>query len=182
MGFSMRRVNALFKKELKDVLKNTNIFIMVLLPLVICFLYSKVFGSVSGKLDGKSSSLFVLDLSVNMNLILVSAFVIAMLIAEEKEKNTLRTLMLSAVTPLEFFAGKALLTLFMTIVTNTIMFFILSIELRHLPLFLGATTLCSFCMIAFGALIGILAKNQMATGALGMPLYFGFLLLSLIHI
>ena len=45
-----------------------------------------------------------------MALVMVGGFVQAMLIAEEKEKHTLRVLMLSPASSVEVFLGKSLLT------------------------------------------------------------------------
>jgi ABC-2 type transport system permease protein len=104
-----------------------------------------------------------------MNLTLVSSFVIAMLIAEEKEKNTLRTLMLSAVSPLEFLTGKALIATLMSVIINIAMFFIIGVDAQYLGKYILLTTLVVFSMVEIGAVIGIIAPNQMATGVVGMP-------------
>jgi ABC-2 type transport system permease protein len=168
MEFSMRRVSALFKKEIKDLGKNMNVLLMCMLPLMFSLMYSKLFGdSTSG--DGMSKE-SILILCLGMNLVLVGSFVIAMLIAEEKEKNTLRTLMLSAVSPWEFLLGKALITLLVTVTINIAMFFIVGVEAKHLGIYILLSTLVVLSMIEIGAAIGIIAPNQMATGVVGMPI------------
>lgn len=167
MEFSARRVNALFKKEIKDLGKNMNVLMMCLMPLAFCIIYSKLFEtSIAGENLGK---LEILILCVGMNLTLVSSFVIAMLIAEEKEKNTLRTLMLSAVSPWEFLLGKAIITLLLSVITNIAMFFIVRADIKYLGMYTLLTTLVVLSMILIGAIIGIIAPNQMATGVVGMP-------------
>ena len=167
MEFSVRRVNALFKKEIKDLGKNMNVLLMCMMPIIFSIIYSKLFGgSTSGEHIGKIDILFM---CLGMNLVLVSSFVIAMLIAEEKEKNTLRTLMLSGVSPLEFLAGKALITILVSVIINIAMFFIVGIDARYLGTYILLTTLVVFSMIEIGAVVGIIAPNQMATGVIGMP-------------
>ncbi len=172
---SPRRIKALLVKELKDLLKNVNYLVMAALPLVICIIYTQIFKGMPGNGSAETTAVFVLNLCLSMNLVLVSAFIIGMSVAEEKEKNTLRTLMLSAVTPFEFFLSKGLITLVITVITNTIMYFVVGLSVSHLPFYLFVTTLCSLCLIELGAVIGIVSKNQMATGTNGMPLYFIFL-------
>ncbi|MBU3091037.1 ABC transporter permease [Clostridium sp. CF011] len=167
MEFSIRRVNALFKKEIKDLSKNMNVLLMCMMPIILSVIYSKLFGgSTSG---AHMQEAYILSMCLNMNLTLVSSFVIAMLIAEEKEKNTLRTLMLSAVSPLEFLAGKAIITLLVSVIINISIFFIIGIDAQYLGRYILLTTLVVFSMIEIGAVIGIIAPNQMATGVIGMP-------------
>lgn len=167
MEFSLRRVNALFKKELKGLPKNKMVFSMCLLPIVFGIVYSNVFSDAAmNEFIGKSE---VLLMCLSMNLVLVSSYIISMLIAEEKEKNTLRTLMLSGVAPLEFFAGKLLITFIISEISNIILFFIVGIETRYLGSYVLLTTLVVISMIGIGAAIGIIAPNQMATGIIGFP-------------
>ncbi|MBU3176197.1 ABC transporter permease [Clostridium estertheticum] len=167
MEFSIRRVNALFKKEIKDLGKNTNVLIMFMFPIIFCIIYSNLLGE-------NISSVQVLIMCVDLNLTLTSSFVIAMLIAEEKEKNTLRTLMLSAVSPLEFFTGKVLITFVTSEIINVAMFFIVSVDAKYVGKYILLTTLVVFSMIGIGAIIGLIAPNQMATGVVGMPVIMIF--------
>ncbi|WP_438433474.1 ABC transporter permease [Gorillibacterium sp. sgz500922] len=170
MEFTARHVRALLKKELKDFGKNLNVLFMCVLPLFFAWLYSMIYDDSFPKAD-------LLAMCVGMSLTLVTCFVIAMLIAEEKEKQTLRTLMLSAVSPLEFFLGKGLFTLLTSTILNTLIFFIVGVEPRVYGWFLLATVLVSLSMVAVGAIIGLIAPNQMATGVVGMPILLIFFLI-----
>ncbi len=167
MEFSMRRVNALFKKEVKYFGKNMNVLFMCMLPIVFSIIYSKLFGG--DTLDGHLAKIDILIMCMGMNLVMVSSFVVAMLIAEEKEKNTLRTLMLSGVSPLEFFTGKIFITFLISQITNVAIFFIIGISAQYLGIYILLTTLVVFTMMEIGALIGIISPNQMSTGVIGMP-------------
>lgn len=177
MEFSIRRVNALFKKEIKDLGKNMNVLLMCLLLIMFSIIYSKLFGG--GASSDQLQKADILILCLGMNLTLVSSFVIAMLIAEEKEKNTLRTLMLSAVSPWEFLTGKALITLLMSIGINVVMFFIIGIDAQYLGMYILLSSLVVFNMIEIGAVIGIIAPNQMSTGVIGMPVIMLLLMIPL---
>ncbi|BCZ44822.1 ABC transporter permease [Clostridium gelidum] len=171
MDFSIRRVNALFKKEAKDLSRNINVLFMCVLPIMLCFMYSKLFG---GSQEGK---LFILNVCLNMNFVLVPGFITAMIIAEEKEKNTLRTLMLAAVSPLEFLVGKAMIILLISLGTNILMFFIMGMGLLYLGWFIIVTILVVISMMEFGAVVGIISENQMSTGTIGMPIFMIFLMI-----
>ena len=175
MEFSIRRVNALFKKEIKDFGKNVNVSIMCILPIIICFLYSKLM-----KKDISTNPMVnvqILTVCISLNISLIATFIMGMLIAEEKEKNTLRTLMLSAVSPWEFLAGKALISFVVTEVVNVVLFFIVGMDIRYLGKYMIITTLVVLSMLLIGAIIGIISPNQMATGVTGIPVMIIFYML-----
>jgi ABC-2 type transporter. len=171
MDLSMRKINALFKKEIKDLGKNINVSIMYLLPIFFSFVYFRLF---SGEDISKA---YILTMCLGMSLTLVTGFGIAMLIAEEKEKNTLRTLMLSGVSSLEFLAGKALITILLTEVIDIIIFFLSGVEVKYLGIYILVSSPIILTMIELGAVIGILSPNQMSTGVVGMPILFAFFML-----
>ena len=175
MEFSFRRVNALFKKELNDLSKNINVSIMYILPIIVSFIFSKLIGGNTSSSNG--GKIYMLNMCVGMNITIVSCFVMSILIAEEKEKNTLRTLMLSGVSPLEFFTGKALITFVTSETINVVMFFIFKINTQYLVPYILLTTLVVFSMIGMGVIVGIVSPNQMATGVVGMPILMIFLLI-----
>lgn len=175
MTFSMKKVGALLHKEIKDLFKNPNVLFMCALPILFSVMYTKLFGAVGGGMN----SMDILILCVNMNLILISSIVISMLIAEEKEKNTLRTLLLSGLSPLEFLSGKVLVTFIISIAINVGMFFITGMDTQYLPIYILLTTLVVIGMIGIGAIIGLVAPNQMATGVIGMPILMFMLLIAM---
>ncbi len=84
MDFSIRRINALLKKEIKDFAKNMNVSVMYLLPIMFSIIYSKLLGNNSS--NDVMNRINILILCVGMNISLISSMVISMLIAEEKKK------------------------------------------------------------------------------------------------
>lgn len=172
MDFSIRRINALLKKEIKDFAKNMNVSVMYLLPIMFSIIYSKLLGNNSS--NDVMNRINILILCVGMNISLISSMVISMLIAEEKEKNTLRTLILSAVSPWEFLTGKVLITFLVSEVINIAIFFSIGCDIQYLGKYILITTLVLFSMIEIGAIIGIISPNQMATGVFSMPVVMIF--------
>jgi ABC-2 type transport system permease protein len=174
MKASIRKIGALLSKELKNVAKNANILFMCLLPLLFAVIFINVFKP--GDSEGMSKGM-VLNLCLGMNLVMSSSFTVAMLIAEEKEKNTLRTLLLSGVTPMEFLTGKVLAALLISIVTNIALYFVIGMNAQFLPGYVLLTTLVTVCMIVIGAIVGIMSPNQMATGVTGLPVLMFLLMI-----
>lgn len=102
MTLSWKRIYAIFNKDLKDLSKNMYVSSVLIMPIVLAFLYSNM-GEVTIELH---------YLVINMTLASVTAFIQCAVIAEEKEKHTLRGLMLSPASLTEILTGKSLVTSF----------------------------------------------------------------------
>ena len=177
MKESLYRIKALAQKELKDFAKNKNISIACMLPLIIVF----IFGLLSRNDENfPMSGMDLLSLGLSMNLVFVSTFAMSMLIAEEKEKNTLRTLMLSSVKPYEFLLGKAIVIFVFGLLTNIAMYFFTGMDASYLHYYVMMTSVLSMIMMLVGASIGMMAKDQMSTSIIGMPVVLLFLLLPVV--
>ncbi|MGI6201196.1 MAG: ABC transporter permease [Christensenellales bacterium] len=171
MNDHLRKVGALFRKDFADTFKNVNVSILLILPIFFALLYSMMdFGG------ERMPASFVLTVSVLMNVCLVPANFLSMTIAEEKEKHTLRTLMLSNVSAGEFLVSKALVTYLFMQAVNLVVFFVTGQGLGELARFVGVTTLGSVCMIMIGAAAGILSKDQMSTSVITLPFSLAFLI------
>ena len=97
-------------------------------------------------------------------------------IAEEKEKNTMRTLMLCNVTGGEFLAAKTLAVLAGTLLVDTVLFFLTGFGPAQLPVFLLVCTAGSITMLLLGGLTGIVCRDQTSTGTIAGPLALVFML------
>lgn len=169
MRISMRKVNAIFCKDLKDMLKNVNAIIMFALPVFFAIFYSQVPALM--KEMGKD---YLLMMVVIMNMCVSPLSLLPMIIAEEKEKNTLRTLMLSNVSGSEFIFGKVLSVFTLTEIIAVLLFFIIQMPIAQLPVFILVTSLGSICLLMIGAVFGLLARDQMSTSVysvLGMVIF-----------
>jgi ABC-2 type transport system permease protein len=163
MDFSLRRVNALFIKELKDFFQNPNVLVMYMMPIMFAVLYGKMMGTRIPKITS-------LEICLLLSLTMVGCSSAACLIAEEKEKNTLTTLMLSPLSPIEFLAGKSLISLLSCMVLNLIVFFIVNAPNVNLFLYIIISLISSITIISLGLLIGLLCKSQMETGIVSSPI------------
>lgn len=165
MTIQMRKVRPLFRKDIRDLSKNANCLIIAILPVLFTFLYKNMnFGG-----EGMPPEM-VLTFGLLMNSALMPISVMAMSIAEEKEKNTLRTLMLSNVSAAEFLLSKFLMIFLVTQLINLVVYAIAGTELMPIVRFLLVTSCSIAPPILLGALVGILSKNQMSTGTLSAPL------------
>ncbi|WP_203363438.1 ABC transporter permease [Bacillus sp. REN10] len=163
MNLSMKRISALITKEYQDLKTNSQILIMVALPLVFAFLISRT--AHASTPDSATMPILIL-------LTMVTCYTQSLLIAEEKEKHTLRVLMLSPASSVEILTGKAFLTFIMTLVTCGLCFFILGTEIRNVWLTAGVILLSSVLFTIFGTIIGLFSENVTQTSIYGLPFMF----------
>lgn len=167
MTFSINRVSAMIQKEWKDALKNQMLLITAALPLIFAFMFSK--GEAS---DGAT----LLMMPVNMALLITCLFVQSMIVAEEKEKHTLRVLMLSPAKPIEVLLGKSAISVFLTVCALVATFLIANTPALPLVGLVMLIVPSLIMYVAFGTLTGLLSRTMMETSFVGMPLMIIFLM------
>ena len=173
MKLRMHTLAVLIKKDFRLMFTNKNMLIMILLPIGFAVLYQTIFGDVK---EAGMPSNFVLTLCELLNLSAITLTGLAMMVAEEKEKNTLRVLMLSDVSALEYIFSKIISVLVLMELITIVIFFITATQLSYLPMFLLVTTVTSISMLLFGSVVGLLSKDQMSTSTLSTPLMILFLI------
>jgi len=167
MTFSMRRINAIFQKDLKDISRNSAVSVTVLMPLIIAFVMGKM---------GDDIAIEAHYMVINFSMVIVGSFVQCSLIAEEKEKNTLRGLMLSPASTLEILSGKSFLSLIATMMIIIIGAMLSGYKSENIVIIASAILLTSLFFIGLGTLLGLLAKSVMEASVIILPfmLVFGF--------
>ncbi|MBD8005491.1 ABC transporter permease [Bacillus norwichensis] len=159
MTFSWRRVNAILKKDYKDFSRNYAVSIVIFLPPILAALYGRM----------GIDSIEVHYMIFNMAFAMVGAFVQCCLIAEEKEKNTLRGLMLSPATTAEILSGKSLLSFFSTILVITLSAFFVDYYPKSIGIIAVAFILSTLFYLGLGTLLGLYAKSVMEASVLILP-------------
>ena len=171
---SISRIKAILIKETQDVKSNANVLFMFITPVLLTLIYKYM---IQGMPEGIAITFGLLFLAV-----MIGMYVPSMTIAEEKERKTLQVLLLSPAKPAEVFIGKGLLTFVSIIVFALLLMAIEGNMWDKLPVILLALILVSIPCILIGMIVGMLAQNQMATGAIGFPVYMLFLMLPLLTI
>lgn len=154
------KLKALFKLGIEDLTKNMNVFVYIIMPLAFALLYSNM--------DTLPKD-FVFSLCMVLNLSMVPVALMGTIIAEEKEKNTLRTLMLHDIRATEILFSKALICMLFVMINSILMFFIVGFSMNQFLAYQIVCLLVSLAVVFFGALVGLLAKNQMSAGLLSIP-------------
>ena len=157
----MRNIMIIIKKQLKDTIKNKTILIQfILFPLMTVIMENAI------TLEGMPE-LFFTKLFAIMYIGMAPITSVAAIISEEKEKNTLRVLMMANVKPWQYLCGVGFYVWAICMIGAGVMS--LGFSGKDRVFFLGLMGIGFFISILVGACVGIFAKNQMAATSLVMP-------------
>ncbi len=173
MTLSFKRIGAILIKEAHDFKTNINILIMYLIPILLAYIYDNF---IPGMPRG-----FALSFGILFLVVMVGMYVPSMMIADEKEKKTLEVLLLSPANSVEVFIGKGLLTFISIIVSFIILIAMFGgVDPDQMAVILVGGILTAVFCIQVGIIVGLLSKNQMATGVVGTPVYMALLLVPML--
>lgn len=157
----MQNIIIIIKKQLKDTIKNKTILIQfILFPLMTVIMENAI------SLEGMPE-LFFTKLFAIMYIGMAPITSVAAIISEEKEKNTLRVLMMANVKPWQYLCGVGFYVWAICMIGAGVMS--LGFPGKDRAFFLGLMGIGFFISILAGACVGIFAKNQMAATSLVMP-------------
>ncbi|OUO61786.1 hypothetical protein B5F74_04000 [Collinsella sp. An271] len=178
MNATLRRVGALVDKDLMDLIKNPTMLVVLLMPIGFMLLFRFVIGdtaadagltgadlaSVGGEIDK-----FLLGSGLCMSIGMVASMVLIYGIAEEKEKHTLRTLMLANVGAGEVAASKGGVALLAVVAVSAACFFLAGGEPGLLPVYLALTALGAVPVVLISLVLGLASRDQMTAGFYSVP-------------
>lgn len=157
----MRNIIIIIKKQLKDTLKNKTILIQfILFPIMTLIMEYAI------TLD-RMPELFFIKLFSIMYIGMAPLTSVAAIISEEKEKNTLRVLMMSNVKPWQYLTGVGLYVWLICMVGAGVM--ATRLDLEAIVFYMCIMGIGFAISIIAGACIGIYSKNQMSATSLVIP-------------
>ena len=165
----MRNIGIIIKKQIKDTLKNKTVLIQFVMFPVLTLIFEHAINIPD------MPELFFTKLFSVMYMGMAPLVAVASVIAEEKEKNTLRVLTMANVKAWEYLAGIGIYVWTICMAGAGVMATTLSSG--DIPFYLGVMAAGFIISIAIGACIGIIASNQMAATSLSLPvmLIFSFM-------
>ena len=162
----MRNVLVIIKKQLKDTLKNKTVLIQfIMFPLMTLIMEHAI------SLPDMPELFFTKLFSV-MYMGMAPLTSAAAIISEEKEKNTLRVLMMANVKPWEYLLGVGTYVWILCMAGAGIM--ATGLPAADVPFYLGVMAAGFVISIALGACIGIFSSNQMTATSLFVPVMLVF--------
>jgi ABC-2 type transport system permease protein len=164
MTLSWKRIYAIFQKDMKDLSKNLFVSSIIILPILMAFLY----GSMG------EATIDLHYMIINLTLASVTAFIQCAVIAEEKEKHTLRGLMLSPASVAEILGGKSLVSFILTVVTLVICMMITGYEPSNMLIIAVALVVSMLFYLALGTILGLLSRTVVEASVIILPVIFLF--------
>lgn len=167
----INHIGAILWKQLKDTLKNKAILIQFLMfPCMTVIMENTI--SIDGMPEHFFANLFAIMYVGMAPLTSMSA-----IIAEEKEKNTLRVLHMCNVNALEYLLGNAIYIVFICMMGSLVIAFAGGYTGKELLTFMLIMFVGHTISMLAGAAIGVFSKNQMMATSLTVPvmMIFSFL-------
>lgn len=161
--------------------RNTAIMIGPLLTVVMVWMFKTLYSINSG---GDLSPILVsliLSLGISLNLCMDGFLMVGTAIAEEKEKHTLRVLMTSSVTGMQYFIGSILFPFVLMNIINIVVLVISGISMSQVSVvaFLLVSAAASLISCVMGMIAGLCAKNQMNANLISYPLVIVLMMISM---
>ena len=164
----MKNIKAVFMKQMLDTVKNKTVFIQFLMfPIMAVIMENAV------KIEDMPEHFFAKLFAV-MFIGMAPLSSMSAIISEEKEKNTLRTLMMSSVKPWQYLVSVGAYIFIMCMVGISVFAVLTEYKGKELAIFILCTAFGIILSELAGAAIGIFSKNQMAATSLTLPIMMIF--------
>lgn len=161
---SIKKVYAIFKKQLKETLKNKSVLLQfIMFPAIAIIMNNGI------HIGGMPENYFI-QLFATMYVGMAPITSMADIIAEEKEKNTLRVLMMSNVKPFEYLLGVGTYVFILCMLGTSVFAVCGAYTGAALIEFLVSMAIGIFASAMMGAAIGIGSKNQMIATSITVPI------------
>lgn len=164
----MRIVSAIIKKQLKDTFKNKTVLIQFIMFPIFTLIINR-----SIKIDGMPEHFFV-NLFATMYIGMAPLTSMAAIISEEKEKNTLRVLLMSNVRPQQYLFGIGSYIWVICMLGAAVICSAGNYEWQASLTFMAVMSAGILASLLIGAAIGIWSKTQMMATSVTVPLMMVF--------
>lgn len=167
----VQNIGALFYKQAKDCLKNLPVLILFFVYPIVALILTQAMKDQPG-----TGELFV-SMFATMHIVFAPIVATSSFISEEKEKNTLRVLIMSNVTLKEYLLSVGGFVLAANLLTGSSFILIGKLSANNILLFVLAMVMGSLISIILGSCIGFFAKNASAANGLAVPIgiFFAFM-------
>ncbi len=156
-------IQAILWKQLKDTIKNKAILIQFIM-----FPFMTIIMENAMNMEDMPEHFFV-NLFGIMYVGMAPLTSIAAIIAEEKEKNTLRVLQMCNVRAVEYLIGNAIYIILICMTGSLVMGLTGGYSGIHLFRFMLIMFVGHICSFLLGATIGLVSKNQMTATSINVP-------------
>lgn len=167
----MRHILTIFGKQVRDTLRNKTVLIQFLMFPAMAVIMTK-----SVQIEGMPPHFFI-KLFATMYVGMAPLTSVAAILSEEKEKNTLRVLLMARVTPWQYLAGVGSYVFICCMLGAGVLCMLGSYTWQERGIFLLIMAVGILASLLLGAAIGAGSGSQMAATSVTVPvmLLFSFL-------
>jgi ABC-2 type transport system permease protein len=167
----VQNVSALFQKQLKDVFKNLPVLVLFIVYPIIAFVMTQAMK------DQEGMGTFFISIFATMHCVFTPIVATSSIIAEEKETNTLRALIMSNVNLREYLLSIGGFVLLSTLLSGSFFLFLGEHTGKSAVVFIIGLSIGCIISIILGVCIGLFSKNASAANGLAVPfgMVFAFL-------
>ena len=180
MQASLRKLGALLAKDAADLVKNPTMILCVAIPVGFALFYRFFLGGqgLGPALEGAVAAdavvstvqYIVLSLSLLMSIGMGASMSLVYGLAEEKEKHTLRTLMLANVSAQQIVLAKGLVALGLTVAVEFLCFIVSGAPWTLCGGYLLIGALGALPIILLSLVAGLASRDQMTAGLYSVPI------------
>ena len=157
-------INALFMKQCKDIFKNKQVLILFFVYPIVAYVMTQALPSELGQTQ------FFISIFCTMHVVFTPIVAATALIAEEREKHTLKVLMMSNVKPFEYLISVGGFIFGCTMITGVSFVFLGGYEGSDVVKVLVAMAVGCLCSMVLGGAIGMSSKSMTGANATAVPL------------
>lgn len=171
----MRKIGALLSKDFVDLFKNPTMIVSCILPIGFAALYKVIWGDMVAENHGDAAmDTFMTGMLLTMALCMAVGMVCTLTVvsgmAEEKEKHTLRTLMLANVSATQIVIARSIVTLVLTAVVEAACFFVAGVPMEMFGMYMVIGLVGALPVLLFALVLGLASRDQMTASLYGVPL------------
>lgn len=162
-----RRIKALFWLRNQVIMSNKNILVQLLMPYFLLALYKAVFNM------GKSKSLILVYFCLAIGIAMSVGTTISVVISEEKEKNNLKTLLLSGVHVSDYLISVLIHPILVTVINMVLFPIIADADISEIYVeYVVVIMFTSLAVILINLCIGAVSSTQSKAQINGLPIMF----------
>lgn len=177
---ALRRVRALTAKDMADLVKNPGVAVCLVIPIALIALQTLVVGGdasaameASREAAAMVNSVF-LQSSLCMTIAMLGSMAVLYSLAEEKEKHTLRTLILSNVSAGQIMVSKAIVGLVAIVGVAAVCFGVVwyllpGVDAGLLPAYLVCVFAGALTVVVPSLVLGLACRDQMTASFYSVP-------------
>ncbi|MDY6357835.1 MAG: ABC transporter permease [Catonella sp.] len=158
----MNHVFAIMMKQFKDSIRNKMIIVVFFMFPVLALAFSYLLPT--------NELIPILPSFETMNTVMMPIIFMSSIVAEEKEKGSLRMLIMSNVTPTEYLIGIGISVYTLSIISTLLFLPFYNASLKQSIVYLVISSTGILISMTIGAIVALICKNQMSVGPMTAPI------------